>query len=159
MQTLRIDAIRDRKERKKMQAKLAKLEHAHGEHDVAIKKHRTFHGDQIQAISQLTDVVMKSVKLRTTPPAPTTTTPSVADVEDGLRSYRIAMVKGLKGRKTFHNESNNGFDRMTAGLNEDDVEGYALAYVSAVDSELKSHHSTTAVLGGQMRGMMGGYGR
>jgi hypothetical protein len=48
---------------------------------------------------------------------------------------------------------------MTAGLNEDDLEGYALAYVSAVDSELKSRHSTPAVLGGQMRGMMGSYGR
>jgi hypothetical protein len=92
---------------------------------------------------------VKTVKLRTAPPP----TP-----QDDLRTRRIALVNGLKGPKNFH-ESNNVFDRVTAGLKEDDVEAYVLAYISAVDSELKNHNTTLTVLGGQMRGMMGGYGR
>jgi hypothetical protein len=161
MQSPRTDALRDRKERKKMQAKLDTHEVAHGEHKYITDKHQNFHGEHIQAISQLTDMIIKFAELRTARPSPppTSTTPSVADVKTDMRSRRIALVNGLKGRKTFHNESNNGFDRMTAGLKEDDAEAYLLAYFSAVDNELKSHNSAMTVLDGQMRGMMGGYGR
>jgi hypothetical protein len=76
MQHLRVDAIRERKERKKMQAKLDVLGHAHVERKFITEQHNTFHGEHIQAISQLTTIVTKSVKLSTADAPPHATNSS-----------------------------------------------------------------------------------